>query len=860
MPIGVSASRSALTHLCTCWFVLTEVSYIKGGSPVITSAQHFAHLQQGTRRSNFDAKPLPNLTTISTTMIFTEDMVNELDLIDRYLTRSPHYPATSALFPDQFGQYQEHYYSHQTNEMGSANGELDEYEDDSGNLELNQHSGHDYDPIHKPSKVIKRRRMLTPHGEWDQEKCNLRFIYKCRHCSIKIRIQGKNTSNLNKHRSTCCGRFSAWESRCPGAIDPMLGERLAAEESSNLLSDLVKALVAIQVSFSVFESHRFRSVLQRISPTFAWPHRQQIASIANQLYFEKKQELIDQVNRLPKDIMISAAVDCWTTKDQTQSYMATVIQWVNPLTYTFHKSLLSFDTMGGSHSGASLAWTLWESLSERGMIKRLYSITGDNAANNVSMISFLHRKFAGINVDWPKDTRFHRCACHVLNLVAKDFLANMGQLTDDDYEFFDNYLGVTLATLEESEDEDYPTLPSKNRNNQKAQRTPGPACSQRRPRALNQLTLETQDNSAELDLLNEAHSPDNDQVEPSWITQPTQADKPIVRQLRDLCSHIRGSTKQRESFIHERQKTRDPKTLPLAIPMTRWNYFLHQLRRAEELKLSIQLYTSTMNGAKYHLNEEAWSTMEFMKPILTLLEHSCNIFQSKSPTKHLVLPYYQVILLRLEHYAQVSPHTWRHACEAAKAKLQKYYDLEMENDDSLIATLLNPKYRKEIFNSLGVPSHRANTIISLLSRECYALQEERSRQCQPTIRMSSPEDPSESDEPDILRHLNQAPMESSQVFSASQEDEVLTYLQNLHPISKGEHIMDYWKRQFITGNFPNLAKIAFRYLSIPASSASVERVFSHSGKLKSPVRASLGTRTIAHLTCLKEWLNDEAMS
>ncbi|MBW0516898.1 hypothetical protein O181_056613 [Austropuccinia psidii MF-1] len=364
-------------------------------------------------------------------MIFTEHMVNELDLIGCYLTRSSCYPATSALLSDQFGQYQDHYYTHQTDQMGSANGKRDEYEDDSGNLGVNQCSGHDYSPIHKASKVIECRQVQSTVYEY---------------------YEGKNTSSLNKHWSTCCGRFSAWESRCPGAIDPMLGVQLAAEESSNLLRDLVKALVAIQVSFSSLLIH----------PTFAWPHQQQISSIANELYFEKKQELINKVNSLPKDIMISATVNCWTTKDQTQSYMATVIQWVNPLTYRFHKSLLSFNTMGGSHSGASLAWSLWESLSEHGMIKQLYRITRDNAANNVSMISFLHWKFAGINVDCPKNTRFHRCACHILNLVAKDFLANMGQLTNDNYEFFDNYLGVTLAMLEESKDEDYPTMPSKN--------------------------------------------------------------------------------------------------------------------------------------------------------------------------------------------------------------------------------------------------------------------------------------------------------------------------------------------------------------------------------------------------------------
>ncbi|MBW0466960.1 hypothetical protein O181_006675 [Austropuccinia psidii MF-1] len=91
----------------------------------------------------------------------------------------------------------------------------------------------------------------------------------------------------------------------------------------------------------------------------------------------------------------------------------------------------------------------------------------------------------------------------------------------------------------------------------------------------------------------------------------------------------------------------------------------------------------------------------------------------------------------------------------------------------------------------------------------------------------------------------------------SQDDEVTSYLQNTHPMTKGEHILDYWNHQIISGNFPNLGKVALRYLSIPASSASVERVFSHSGRLKCLTRASLGSRTIAHLTCLKEWLNNE---
>ncbi|MBW0519015.1 hypothetical protein O181_058730, partial [Austropuccinia psidii MF-1] len=113
--------------------------------------------------------------------------------------------------------------------------------------------------------------------------------------------------------------------------------------------------------------------------------------------------------------------------------------------------------LNGSHTGQALAWSVWESLSKRGLVHRLYSITGDNAANNSAMINALECKFQGVSITWPAEYYYHRCACHVLNLVAKEFLSFMGELTDEDYKFFDNYLVVHQAPIEDSEDEDSPT-------------------------------------------------------------------------------------------------------------------------------------------------------------------------------------------------------------------------------------------------------------------------------------------------------------------------------------------------------------------------------------------------------------------
>ncbi|MBW0467306.1 hypothetical protein O181_007021 [Austropuccinia psidii MF-1] len=314
---------------------------------------------------------------------------------------------------------------YQLHSMGDDLTSTDEYDDEDlfdGTASGAANSGCINDDRHQV-KPPKRRRIrsdvyeyyesLTPNGEWVQDKSHFRYTYRCRHCTVLIAVLGRNTSNLNKHRSKCCGCFSAWESKCPGSIDPNLGAKLAAEE--------------------------------------------QIAALATDLYFERKQKLIEEVANLPQGTYLSAAINCWTTKDQTQSYVAMVGQWVDPIKYTFRKCLLSFETITGVHTGKALAWSVWESLSERGM-----------------------------------------CACHVLNLVAKDFLLHMGELTNEDYKFFDDYLFLKRAPIEDSKDE-HPPMAQELQGSIKRVGNSYHCTSQNcKNRAFNEVMLETQEKSEAL--------------------------------------------------------------------------------------------------------------------------------------------------------------------------------------------------------------------------------------------------------------------------------------------------------------------------------------------------------------------------
>jgi hypothetical protein len=64
------------------------------------------------------------------------------------------------------------------------------------------------------------------------------------------------------------------------------------------------------------------------------------------------------------------------------------------------------------------------------------------------------------------------------------------------------------------------------------------------------------------------------------------------------------------------------------------------------------------------------------------------------------------------------------------------------------------------------------------------------------------------------------------------------------PLSKGKSPIDYWNEIKSSGRATVLTSIALDILSIPASSASVERLFSAAGRAKNAVRSRLGENAL----------------
>lgn len=85
-------------------------------------------------------------------------------------------------------------------------------------------------------------------------------------------------------------------------------------------------------------------------------------------------------------------------------------------------------------------------------------------------------------------------------------------------------------------------------------------------------------------------------------------------------------------------------------------------------------------------------------------------------------------------------------------------------------------------------------------------------------------------------------------LNVSVRAELMCYIQT----SSNEEAVDcleFWKVH--NKDFPRLKQVAMRMLAVPASSAPVERVFSHGGLIMCPHRSRLGEKTLSSLIFLK---------
>ncbi|MBW0462607.1 hypothetical protein O181_002322 [Austropuccinia psidii MF-1] len=94
-------------------------------------------------------------------------------------------------------------------------------------------------------------------------------------------------------------------------------------------------------------------------------------------------------------------------------------------------------------------------------------------------------------------------------------------------------------------------------------------------------------------------------------------------------------------------------------------------------------------------------------------------FQTNRATKNLVLPFYHSIRGELLHWASKTKPNWATAFQAAAEKLTKYIKYETENNDSIIACVLDPEYCQSILAQMNISPVCSQEAIKSLTAEYH---------------------------------------------------------------------------------------------------------------------------------------------
>ena len=159
----------------------------------------------------------------------------------------------------------------------------------------------------------------------------------------------------------------------------------------------------------------------------------------------------------------------------------------------------------------------------------------------------------------------------------------------------------------------------------------------------------------------------------------------------------------------------------------------------------------------------------------------------------------------------------------------------------ICAAILDLRFKLEWCGSKEESLNMKSKFIEIFSNELYDV-------LRPISEMADPTEQPQPKRSRLFSYLSSSASTSSQRIDDPEESEVTLYLSE-PVLPEDTNPLNFWKLN--GSNFPKLSNLAKHYLSIPASSAPVERLFSIAGKIFRPDRCSMTDTVFQKLIAIK---------
>ncbi|PIL36561.1 hypothetical protein GSI_00250 [Ganoderma sinense ZZ0214-1] len=706
----------------------------------------------------------------------------------------------------------------------------------------------------------------VPEIEYVDDRHSHVFTCSARKCGTRIRrfLDSKDrssTRNLRRHARSCWGE-EAVDTACEAvdieeAREKVIGALLRdgsitaafkrkkgdgkimyshrPHTCAETRTEIVRWVAESQRPFNIVRDRGFQCLMKTGRPGYFIPSPKTVSHDAKTIFARTHRQIAKMLQEYDGDLHF--ATDAWTSPNHRAFVAVTVHLEVegNPLAL-----LLDLVEVPRSHSGVNLAAEFATILKEFDIADKILTVTCDNASNNKTMIE----KLVDLLPDFPGEVNHVRCFAHVLNLVAKSLIKQFDAEAEHEQAEVGADEQELLELTRDLEDEERTTLAEEAVANAGAE---------------GENTADNTDD--EVDAMAEMSDEEREKF--------ARDVRPVKLVMAKICKIsfkiIHSTTLLLPAWYASCAAEGLPEKLLPRDVRTRWNSTFDMLDGA----LKARVVVDKMTGEKahglraYELSEDEWEIARQLRHVLKVFKDATLFFSRGTPNLATVIPamdHIDQVLTTASLNEDEYDDAIRVACGLAKTTLNAYYSLTDASSAYRIAMILHPRHKTEYFHKLRWSESWRRTAIKLVTDEYRSSYENRV----PKDNASSAKDTGsagatgvgpgrakgkakatvEDDEKNIFDTLDTLTSKVPDV-----RDELKRYLStDVEPVSDA---LQWWNDRRAT--FPNLSRMALDYLTIPATSIEVERIFSRGRLLLTHVRNRLSAQTCHALLCLGNW-------
>lgn len=255
------------------------------------------------------------------------------------------------------------------------------------------------------------------------------------------------------------------------------------------------------------------------------------------------------------------------------------------------------------------------------------------------------------------------------------------------------------------------------------------------------------------------------------------------------------------------------------------------------------------NFRKYRLEDDEWTVVEELVAVLERYKQATLFFSRNSASVYAVIPAMDKLdshMNNVETREEFRPAI-QAAMKLARKKMDRYWKMTDDSNTYRIATVLHPGLKLEYFRLQKWEDEWIEAAENLVREEYIDRYKDQVSPSTPAAHISVE---------DKARQCADDFGDISLGTAASLADELDDYLRQ--PVENTKIPLQWWVHNQKT--YPNLHRMALDYLSIPATSTAVERVFSQGRHLLHFTRNRLSPSSTRAFLCLGSWLRCDLLA